>query len=155
MGSLIELLRALEASQGATELMGRTRMQRALPIHARDKLRGWLEPLERHVARLKELRPRLLVVQFGGPVGVRGDLDGKGDAIAQHGFRHLQSPPARWPPHPRSAIARESPEFVGLDPLQTVRALDHVSLSVRIAADRKRNVVVAQLRDEIVDLGRR
>jgi hypothetical protein len=52
------------------------------------------------------------------------DRASRGDAIAQHGFRHLQSPPARWPPHPRSAMARESPEFVGLDPLQTVRALD-------------------------------
>jgi len=90
LGSLIELLRALEASQGATELMGRTRMQRALPIHASDKLRGWLEPLERHVARLKELRPRLLVVQFGGPVGVRGDLDGKGEAIAAELARLLE-----------------------------------------------------------------
>ena len=49
---------------------------------------------------------------------------GRGDAIAQHGFRHLQSRPPRWPPHPLTAIARESPEFLGLDPLQTVRALD-------------------------------
>jgi Uncharacterized protein conserved in bacteria (DUF2334) len=49
---------------------------------------------------------------------------GRGDAIAQHGFRHLQSRPPRWPPHPLTAIARESPEFVGLDPLQTVRVLD-------------------------------
>jgi 3-carboxy-cis,cis-muconate cycloisomerase len=78
---LVESLRALEASQGAIALMGRTRMQRALPIRAADKLRGWREPLERHVARLGEMRPRLLVVQFGGAVGVRGDLDGKGEAI--------------------------------------------------------------------------
>jgi 3-carboxy-cis,cis-muconate cycloisomerase len=90
LGSLIESLRALEASQGATELMGRTRMQRALPIHAADKLRGWREPLERHVVRLKELRPRLLVVQFGGAVGVRGDLDGNGEAIAAELARLLQ-----------------------------------------------------------------
>ena len=40
----------------------------------------------------------------------------RGDAIAQHGFRHAQTPPARWPPHPFSAIAHESPEFVGLNP---------------------------------------
>ena len=47
-----------------------------------------------------------------------------GDAIAQHGFRHMQTPPARWPPHPLSAIASESPEFVGLGAHQTDRALD-------------------------------
>jgi predicted deacetylase len=48
----------------------------------------------------------------------------RGDAIAQHGFHHLQARTPRWPPHPRYAIARESPEFVGLDGLQTARALD-------------------------------
>ena len=56
--ALIETLRALEASQGAIALMGRTRMQRALPIHAADKLRGWREPLERHVARLDAIDGR-------------------------------------------------------------------------------------------------
>jgi hypothetical protein len=48
----------------------------------------------------------------------------RGDAIAQHGFHHVQARQPRWPPHPRSAVARESPEFVGLSPLQTARALD-------------------------------
>jgi 3-carboxy-cis,cis-muconate cycloisomerase len=87
---LIASLRALETSQGAVRLMGRTRMQRALPIRAADKLRGWREPLERHAARLGELRPRLLVVQFGGAVGVRGDLDGKGVTIVGELARLLQ-----------------------------------------------------------------
>jgi predicted deacetylase len=45
-----------------------------------------------------------------------------GDAIAQHGFHHLQSPRRGF--NPRTAVARESPEFVGLDRPQTVRALD-------------------------------
>jgi len=80
--ALVEQLRGLAASQGAVELMGRTRMQRALPIVAADKLRVWRSPLERHVARLGEMRPRLLVVQFGGAVGLRADLDGKGEAVA-------------------------------------------------------------------------
>jgi 3-carboxy-cis,cis-muconate cycloisomerase len=82
LSALIGSLRALETSQGAKRLMGRTRMQRALPIRASDKLRGWRAPLERHGARLGELRPRVLVAQLGGPVGVRGDLDGKGEAVA-------------------------------------------------------------------------
>ena len=89
IGGLAAQLRALEAAQGATQLMGRTRMQRALPITAGDKLRAWRLPLERHVARLQELRPRLLVVQFGGAVGTRGDLDGKGDAVAAELARRL------------------------------------------------------------------
>jgi 3-carboxy-cis,cis-muconate cycloisomerase len=88
--ALVETLRGLTASQGAVKLMGRTRMQRAVPIHAADKLRAWREPLERHVTRLGELRPRLLVVQFGGAVGVRGDLDGDGEAVVAHLARLLQ-----------------------------------------------------------------
>ena len=69
--------------------MGRTRMQRALPIRAADKLRTWREPLERHRLRLAELKPRLFVVQFGGPVGARGGLEGKGDAVAAGLARRL------------------------------------------------------------------
>ena len=89
LASLIETLRELDRRDGAILLMGRTRMQRALPIAAHDKLRVWREPLERHRARLIELRPRLLVVQFGGPVGTRADLDGKGDALAAELARRL------------------------------------------------------------------
>jgi len=88
--SLIASLHRLEADQGAVPLMGRTRMQRALPIRAADKLRAWREPLERHVDRLRALTPRLLVVQFGGAVGARGGLDGKGDRIATELARRLE-----------------------------------------------------------------
>jgi 3-carboxy-cis,cis-muconate cycloisomerase len=88
--ALIDCLRDLESTSGAVKLMGRTRMQRALPIHAADKLRAWREPLERRLMQLDELRPRVLIVQFGGAVGVRGDLDGKGDAIAAELARLLQ-----------------------------------------------------------------
>ena len=90
LDALIGALRAIEVEQGATPLIGRTRMQRALPIHAVDKLRGWREPLQRHGDRLVELKQRLLVVQFGGAVGTRGGLDGYGDAIAAEVARLLE-----------------------------------------------------------------
>ena len=48
----------------------------------------------------------------------------QGDAIAQHGFRHLRSRCARGPTRPHLGGGTESPEFLGLDPAQTVRALD-------------------------------
>jgi 3-carboxy-cis,cis-muconate cycloisomerase len=82
LGALVSALRALERVDGDVPLMGRTRMQRALPIHARNKIEGWLRPIERHLERLGALRPRLLVVQFGGAVGARDGLNGKGEAIA-------------------------------------------------------------------------
>ncbi|HLJ71041.1 MAG TPA: 3-carboxy-cis,cis-muconate cycloisomerase [Roseiarcus sp.] len=89
LDALIAALRALEAEQGQTPLMGRTRMQRARPIRAADKLRAWREPLQRHRERLEALTPRLLVVQFGGAVGTRDGLDGKGEAIAAELARRL------------------------------------------------------------------
>ncbi|HLH47768.1 MAG TPA: 3-carboxy-cis,cis-muconate cycloisomerase [Roseiarcus sp.] len=89
LDALIAALRECEAEQGQTPLMGRTRMQRARPIHAHDKLRAWREPLQRHRERLEQLKPRLLVVQFGGAVGTRDDLDGKGERIAAELARRL------------------------------------------------------------------
>jgi 3-carboxy-cis,cis-muconate cycloisomerase len=82
LSALIDALNELERRDGAVALMGRTRMQRALPITAADKIGAWRRPMQRCRTRLAELRPRLLVVQFGGPVGTRGDLGGKGDAVA-------------------------------------------------------------------------
>ena len=79
---LMNVLDGLAARDGAIPLMAHTRMQRALPFAAADKLRAWREPLQRALVRLVELKPRLLTVQFGGPIGARGDLDGKGDAVA-------------------------------------------------------------------------
>ena len=87
--AFIAVLDALESAQGRVSLMGHTRMQRALPIRAADKLRVWREPLERHRERLNVLKPRLLVLQFGGAVGTRDGLDGKGDQIAAEMARRL------------------------------------------------------------------
>ena len=66
---------------------------------------------------------------------------GRGDAIAQHGFHHLQSRQPRWPPHPRHAAARESPEFVGLDGLATARALDAGRRILKLAGIEPRGFV--------------
>jgi 3-carboxy-cis,cis-muconate cycloisomerase len=90
LDALIAALAALESEHGATPLMGRTRMQRALPIRAADKLRAWREPLQRHRDRLDALTPRLLVVQFGGAVGTRDGLDGKSNTIAAELARRLE-----------------------------------------------------------------
>ena len=46
-----------------------------------------------------------------------------GDAIAQHGFCHLQLRGSHWP-RPLTTFGGESPEFVGLDQASTARAVD-------------------------------
>jgi 3-carboxy-cis,cis-muconate cycloisomerase len=70
----------LERRFGAARLMGRTRMQAALPITLADRIATWRAPLQRHRDRLAEIRPRLLVLQFGGAVGTRDKLGPKGGA---------------------------------------------------------------------------
>lgn len=79
---LTNALRTLKERDGAIRLMAHTRMQRALPFMAADKIDTWLGPLERHGEALQSLAKRLLVVQLGGPVGTRGELQGHGDAVA-------------------------------------------------------------------------
>jgi len=82
LDTLIHSLDGLSRRDGAVRLMAHTRMQRALPFTAADKIDTWIQPLERHRAALRALAPRLLVIQLGGPVGTRGELKGKGDAVA-------------------------------------------------------------------------
>jgi 3-carboxy-cis,cis-muconate cycloisomerase len=79
---LDEMLAAMAARHGSQALTAHTRMQRALPITWADKIAAWRAPLARHRERLKELRPRLLALQFGGPVGTLEKLGGKGPAVA-------------------------------------------------------------------------
>lgn len=79
---LTDALGTLKQRDGNIPLMAHTRMQQALPFKAADKIDTWLQPLERHGAALREIRPRLLAVQLGGPIGTREELKGHGDAVA-------------------------------------------------------------------------
>ena len=64
-------------------LMARTRMQAALPVTVADRIALWKRPHLAQRERLSGLRPRLLVLQLGGPVGTRDSFGDHGDAIAQ------------------------------------------------------------------------
>jgi 3-carboxy-cis,cis-muconate cycloisomerase len=75
-------LAVLAADHGAITAMARTRMQRALPITWADRIAAWRAPLARHQKRLQDLKPRLLVVQFGGPVGTLDKFGDKGPSVA-------------------------------------------------------------------------
>ena len=62
-----------------TAMAGRTHLQHALPITFGFKAAVWLAAFDRHAARLAELKPRVLAVQFGGAAGTLASL-GQGDA---------------------------------------------------------------------------
>jgi 3-carboxy-cis,cis-muconate cycloisomerase len=81
--ALVTVLARLEERFGGRMLMGRTRMQDALPIRVEARLADWRLPLERHRERHGLLLPRLLVLQLGGPVGDRAALGENGDEIAR------------------------------------------------------------------------
>jgi 3-carboxy-cis,cis-muconate cycloisomerase len=81
LAELLERFDQLHERFGANPLMGRTRMQTAIPISAGDRIRSWSEPLVRHKGRLEVLRPSLLAVQFGGAAGTLDKLGGKGAAV--------------------------------------------------------------------------
>lgn len=63
-------------------MMGRTRMQDAVPIMVADRLATWRGPLLRHLDRLRELMPRLMQLQFGGAAGTLDKLGDKASAVA-------------------------------------------------------------------------
>ena len=82
---LAELTRALVAQikqHRDTLMVGRTLLQHALPITFGFKAAGWLDAVTRHRQRLHELRPRILVLQFGGAAGTLAALGSQGSAIA-------------------------------------------------------------------------
>lgn len=81
-----------------TLMAGRTHSQQALPIPFGLKVAGWLAPLQRHRERLQELKPRLLVLQFGGAAGTLAALGEGGTAVAAAlaAELHLNLPPLPW-----------------------------------------------------------
>ncbi len=83
---LISGLIRLAREHRHTLMVGRTHAQPAVPITFGLKVAGWIAPNLRHQERLQELKPRLLIVQFGGAAGTLASLDKRGvevrDALA-------------------------------------------------------------------------
>src|SRR5229473_363328 len=57
-----------------TPMAGRSNLQQAVPITFGYKVATWLSAIERHRQRLAELRPRVLVGEFGGAAGTLASL---------------------------------------------------------------------------------
>ena len=79
--AIVKGLSALAQTHRATVLAGRTHSQQALPVTFGLKAAGWMAPLLRHLERLAQIEPRLLVVQFGGAAGTLAALGDKGLAV--------------------------------------------------------------------------
>jgi len=74
----------------ATPLAGRTWLQHATPVTLGMKIAGWLGAITRSRQRLQELKPRLLVLQFGGASGTLAALGPQALPIAEALAAELQ-----------------------------------------------------------------
>ena len=61
-----------------TPMAGRSNLQQAVPITFGYKCATWLAAFERHRQRLGEMRPRVLVGEFGGAAGTLSSLGTRG-----------------------------------------------------------------------------
>lgn len=88
----------LAEAHRVTPMVGRTWLQHALPVTLGLKAAGWLDAIERHRTRLQEIKPRLLVLQFGGAAGTLAALGEQGLAVAAALADELKlaAPPLPW-----------------------------------------------------------
>lgn len=96
--SLDEILDSLAERYRDTPMAGRTHLQHALPITFGYKAAVWLLMIRRHIERLEQLKPRVLIGQLGGAAGTLASLGDQGlavkDALMQE--LELQSSPVTW-----------------------------------------------------------
>jgi len=64
-----------------TPMAGRTHLQQALPVTFGYKTSIWLAAIDRHIERLEQLKPRVLVGEFAGAAGTLASLGDKGFAV--------------------------------------------------------------------------
>ena len=107
-------LAGLAARHRDTPMAARTFGGHALPFTFGAKVARWLAPVCRHVERLEELRPRVLVGQFGGAVGTLASFGGRGAEVRERLLARLGlgEPAAVW--HVARDTVAEAACFLGL-----------------------------------------
>ncbi|MEX0694248.1 MAG: adenylosuccinate lyase [Rhodospirillales bacterium] len=85
-------------THAATAMPGRTHGQHAQPVTFGYKVAVWLDEVRRHQTRMDEMRPRLLVGQFGGAVGTLAALGDQGFAVRSKLMSNLElgEPAITW-----------------------------------------------------------
>ena len=83
-------LAALARKYRDTPMAGRSNLQQAVPITFGYKMATLLAAFARHKQRLNELRPRVLVGEFGGAAGTLSSLGGRGLATQAELMKELK-----------------------------------------------------------------
>src|SRR3984885_4955588 len=93
-----DALAGLAKKHRDTPMAGRSNLQQAVPITFGYKMATILAAFERHKQRLKELRTRVLVGEFGGAAGTLSSLSGQGLATQTELMKELKlgQPAIAW-----------------------------------------------------------
>lgn len=83
LADLGEILVSLIEQHRDTPMVARTWMQHAVPTLFGLQVAGWLDALDRHQARVQEIKKRTLVLQFGGAAGTLAALGDRGLDVAK------------------------------------------------------------------------
>jgi 3-carboxy-cis,cis-muconate cycloisomerase len=78
LGDLREILAGLALKHRMTPMAGRTHLQQALPITFGYKTAVWLAAIDRHIERLQQALPRILVGQLAGAAGTLASVGADG-----------------------------------------------------------------------------
>src|SRR5579862_2767368 len=78
INDISDALAALAKKYRDTPMAGRSNLQQAVPITFGYKCATYLAAFERHKQRLAQLKPRVLVGEFGGAAGTLSSLGGRG-----------------------------------------------------------------------------
>jgi len=78
LSGIADALANLARKHRDTPMAGRSNLQQAVPITFGYKMATLLAAFERHKQRLKELKARVLVGEFGGAAGTLSSLSGRG-----------------------------------------------------------------------------
>lgn len=83
LNELVTVLVGIVREHRNSILPGRTWLQQAVPVTFGYKAAVWLDAILRCRSRLREVLPRLGVLQFGGAAGTLASLDSRGLDVAQ------------------------------------------------------------------------
>ena len=90
LDGIVGALAALARKYRDTPMAGRSNLQQAVPITFGYKVATLLAAFERHRKRLNELRPRVLIGEFGGAAGTLSSLGGRGLATQAELMKELK-----------------------------------------------------------------
>ena len=114
LASLADALAQQAQRHAGVPMPGRTWLQQATPITLGAKIAGWLGAITRHRQRLKELKPRVLCLQFGGASGSLAALGEMAFPIAEALARELKVTLPDQPWHTQRDRLVEFASWLGL-----------------------------------------